>query len=411
MLGRATRWLDVSLLLVLAAMGLQVIPLPLDLLARIAPGTIAFKRIMTVAPIQSRSQSISVDPQATTTALLLVGALMLAFWATRTALGCGGLRWLSRWIAMIGLVVAVVGIAQHLTMVPILDLIWPVTRRDLRPWGPFVNRNDYSGWLLLAVMVTLGYLVARLQARHQHGEPFDPERAFDDTGTRLAVALCLMTAGIMVSLSRSGLLGLAIGMITFLLIIQRDVSARRLRRLAIALLVLVGIAGLFANFGLLSARLEAIGSEGLGSRLAEWRQIIPMALDFWPVGAGVGSFGRVMPFYQTSTVLITISHADNELLQTIAEGGALVGIPVALVLVTGIALVWKRLRDDRSAMFAIRAGAASGLVAIAVQNMFEMTLRVPATGLLFATLAAIAMHVRPSSGTNGGHRHRAAATH
>ena len=40
----------------------------------------------------------------------------------------------------------------------------------------------------------------------------------------------------------------------------------------------------------------------------------------------------------------------------------------------------------------MRAGAVSGLIAVAVQSIWETGLRVPANGMLFAVLAAIALH-------------------
>ena len=99
-----------------------------------------------------------------------------------------------------------------------------------------------------------------------------------------------------------------------------------------------------------------------------------------------------MVLYQTMSRLFYISHADNELLQIVAEGGLLLGVPVALALVAGVRLVAKRLREDRTAIFWLRVGAAAGMLALFTQNMVEMTLRVPANAVLFAILAAIAVH-------------------
>ena len=58
-----------------------------------------------------------------------------------------------------------------------------------------------------------------------------------------------------------------------------------------------------------------------------------------------------------------------------------------MALVAGAWLVAKRLREDRTPIFWLRAGAAAGMVALAAQNMVEMTLRMPANAVLFAILA------------------------
>ena len=123
-----------------------------------------------------------------------------------------------------------------------------------------------------------------------------------------------------------------------------------------------------------------------------------MVTDFWRTGTGVGAFALVMTRYQTSTRLITIAHADCEPLQMAAEGGLLVGVPLLLLAATFVACAARHLRADRTNMFWVRAGAVSGLAAVAAQNLVEMTLRVPATGLLAVTLAAIAVHDREPIG-------------
>jgi O-antigen ligase len=116
--------------------------------------------------------------------------------------------------------------------------------------------------------------------------------------------------------------------------------------------------------------------------------------DFWLSGSGVGTYQSVMVAYQTMSRLYYISHADNELLQIVAEGGLLVALPATMTIVAGLALIARRLREDGTPMFWLRAGAAAGIVALAAQNMIEMTLRVPANAVLFAILASVAMHDR-----------------
>jgi O-antigen ligase len=257
-----------------------------------------------------------------------------------------------------------------------------------------MNRNDFAGWMALALALTLGYLMAHLEAHHRRDEALDPDRAFDATGTRLAAALCVMSGGVMLSLSRSGLIGIVAGLALFVVVGRRQLGSRRRTTVAGILVALIAAGALFANLGAISSRFGGVLSEGLAGRASVWTQTWPVVRDFFPVGAGVGAYARVMTLYQTSTPYITIAHADNELLQIAAEGGVLVGLPVLLMLVAFVRLTARRLREDRTRVFWIRAGAASGLAAIAVQNLFEMTLRVPAIGLLVVVLAAIAVHER-----------------
>jgi len=123
-----------------------------------------------------------------------------------------------------------------------------------------------------------------------------------------------------------------------------------------------------------------------------WRMTWPMVQDFWPIGSGVGTYQPVMVLYQTPGLNLYISHADNEYLQILAEGGALLAIPAALALGAAFVAIRQRLRSDHTPLFWIRLGAACGIFGLAVQNVWEMTLRVPANAVLLAVLAAIALH-------------------
>ena len=67
-------------------------------------------------------------------------------------------------------------------------------------------------------------------------------------------------------------------------------------------------------------------------------------------------------------------------------------MPAAIALVAGVALIVSRLRGDRTPIFWMRAGAVSGIIAVAVQSIWDTGLRTPANGVLFAVIAAIALH-------------------
>jgi O-antigen ligase len=96
--------------------------------------------------------------------------------------------------------------------------------------------------------------------------------------------------------------------------------------------------------------------------------------------------------YQQGSRLYFFNHAHDEYFQLAAEGGLLVLVPASMAFVAAIALMAHRLRTDRTAIFWVRAGAVSGLIAAATQSVWDTGLRTPANGVLFAVLAAIALH-------------------
>jgi O-antigen ligase len=395
------RLLDLSLILTLAAIALQLVPLSPVLRRGLTPAAVSYDRALRFnafvdvdrGGIVARDvmRPTSIDPKATALALLVAAAIVLLYWSLRTVFQRGGVRAIIRGIAWIGLFLSPLIIVQHLMTLPVLDDAWGITSGGLRPFGPFVNRNDFAGWLIMAMPLTLGYAIARMQSRHRPGEPFDPEVAIDSKSLWLAMAICLMVAGLLFSLSRSGLLGACAGLLFFAWRARRRMTTGRALWALAGFAALVAVATAYADVGSFATRFGSL-SEGVGGRVSIWRQTLPVVRDFWMVGTGAGTYQSVMVLYQTMSRYYYISHADNELLQIVAEGGLLVGVPAALAIVAAAALIARRLREVHSGIFWLRTGAAAGMLAVVSQNMVEMTLRLPANAVLFAVLAAIATY-------------------
>jgi O-antigen ligase len=100
-----------------------------------------------------------------------------------------------------------------------------------------------------------------------------------------------------------------------------------------------------------------------------------------------------MVFYQRHVVAFRMTRAHNDYLQLLAEGGLLVFIPAALVVVLLGVAVGRRLGEARHDGYEywVRAGAAVGLLTMGIQETVEFSLQIPANALLFATLAAVAV--------------------
>jgi O-antigen ligase len=391
---RPFRALDLAIIASGLAVALQLVPLPAQLRLAVAPSAIAYEQAVRIAPdgatLPPLAGPITVDPDATRYGLLLIALMVAIFWSARALFQRGGVRTTAIGIAAMGLVIAPMAIGQHASAPRLFYWVWRGLGSNSLPYTPFINRNDFAGWLVMAIPLTLGYAVARIQSRSA-GEAFDPESALDNKGLLLILSLFAMTAGLIASLSRSGMAGLAAGLLLFILLARGRLNRTQASWMLGGVLAMVVFAAMYTNMGALANRMSGVVSEGMAGRFAIWRQTWPMVRDFWPLGAGVGTYQRVMVLYQASSRLFYISHADNEYLQVLAEGGALLGVPFAIVLGAGATAAARRLRDDRTPLFCMRAGAACGIVGFAVQNLWEMTLRVPANAVLFAILAAIAL--------------------
>jgi O-antigen ligase len=99
-----------------------------------------------------------------------------------------------------------------------------------------------------------------------------------------------------------------------------------------------------------------------------------------------------MLVYQRSDRTLFFNQAHNQYLQLAAEGGVLLLLPLSVAAAAFAAAVHRGLAADRSSMFWIRAGASAGVIGVLTQSLWETGLRLPANGLLFAVLCAIAVH-------------------
>jgi O-antigen ligase len=129
------------------------------------------------------------------------------------------------------------------------------------------------------------------------------------------------------------------------------------------------------------------------SRLAIWRDTLPVIRDFWLTGTGAGTYETVMLVYQRSTPEVRFNQAHNHYLQLAAEGGLLLAIPLVMGLRAYVRAVHETMTSDTSGMYFVRAGALCGLAGAAAQSLWETGLTTPANALLAAVLAAIVVHV------------------
>ena len=341
-------------------------------------------------PAADAPHPLTVDGSGTAQSLALAVAAVLTFWCARALFARNGIRVGARAMALFGLVVAAFGIAQHATAPH--SLYWLRTFTYTEPFGPYLNRSDFAMWMVMALPLTAGYLLARVHAREQRGARLLTAEAFDDTALLLVVSMGLMTAALMVALSRSGLVGAAAAALTLWAVAERHMHRER-RAWRLGAIGAVAVAALFfANASAVVTRIGDTIEHGMGGRLDIWRATMPMIRDFWLTGVGAGAYERAMIVYQPAPHETYFNHAHNEYLQLLSEGGLLLAIPAVLAVVATVRCIRSRLADDRTPLYWVRVGAVSGMAGVAVQSLWETGLRRPANTLLFATLAAFAMH-------------------
>ena len=401
--GGPHRAIDLGLLACLAVAAAGLVPLPPALGRALSPAAIHVDRVLSLAaPAAAESASwrpLSIDPLSTIWAVSLAGAAVLVFFCARTTFErAGGVRLVARGVAWIGLILSIVTFLQRSLSPHLFYGIWrPVARTDTpNPLGPFLNRNDLATWLILAIPLTAGYAAARVQSRGT----FDRgrvEELIDERMVVIAGSLCLMMGLLLASASRSGIVGGGVGLLMLLVVGRRRLTTPQFVGMVGALAAVAVVATAYVSLPALTARFGDALAPDLGrGRLAIWRQIWPMTRAFWRVGVGVGAFERGMIAYQPRPFELFINQAHDEYLQVLTEGGVALALPVAVTIAIGCREAATRLRADHAPVGWMRAGAMGGMAAVAVQSVWDTGLRMPANAILFAVLAALALHERRS---------------
>jgi len=292
-------------------------------------------------------------------------------------------------------VLAAVAIAQHATAPRMIYWTW--LARSHTAFTPYVNKNDFAAWLIMAIPLTAGYLMTRVYASRSSSESALPLDAVSDAkNVWLAVSICLMSAALLTSISRAGLAGEMAACVCFLALARGRVGRGGLWPLVMGVMLALAIAIAYVNMDALSTRLSETIEKGLdGGRVTIWRQTWPMVKDFWLTGVGTGAYQRGMLAYWQYPGVYYVNHAHNTYLQFAAEGGLVLSALVAIALISGVRQIARALRRDEGALCWTRVGAVSGMVAIAVQGIWDTGLIMPANAILFALLAAIAVHDSP----------------
>ena len=394
------RAVDAGLWACLAIAGVQLIPLPPAIRLALSPASASVDgQLLVLSPgpaSQDAWRPLSLDPVSTAWALALAAGCVLFFWAGRHIFEQrGGLRTIARGVAGGGLVVSIITFVQRAVAPHLFYGLWrPIARTDTpTPFGPFLNRNDMATWLIMALPLVGGYAMARIHSRSRGAGAASVEDVVDARMVWLTGSLFLMTAVLLASTSRSGIVGGMVGLLMLLILGRTRISGRQFVGMLAGIAAVGVVATAYVNVPALTARFDSVFGPDLGrGRLTIWRQTWPMARDFWRTGVGVGAFKQGMLAYQQRPFDLFFNHAHNEYLQLVVEGGVPLAVAAGFTILAGWRETASRLRHDATSMGWIRAGAAGGMVAVAVQSVWDTGLRMPANAVLFAIAAAVVLH-------------------
>jgi O-antigen ligase len=294
-----------------------------------------------------------------------------------------------------------VGILQSLTSDG--RLYWWRAGGPQHGFGPFVNANNFAGWmemaLPIAVAVTISFWAGRRNRRR------------DGASTAGVVifgfATVLGLAAFLLARSRGGfmalLAALAIALLLYLVKGRLRIKAVALGLvpvvLALALVMWIDMPGVVDRYSTLGNLRE---ERSVTTRLEFGARALEIARDFPVLGSGLGTFRETHYLYTPGTSSQELARAHNDYAQLASECGVLglVAMAWALVLILRRGVVGGLLRPARGSGWIVRA-AAVGVLALLLHSLVDFNLQIYSNSLLFVFLCAVLMHDssvrRPSS--------------
>lgn len=359
---------------------------------------------------------LSIAPGRTLLGLAFLASFALLLAGCTRAVSALGHRRLVGGLLVLGVVVAFVGTIQSVVRAETTYGFWRPSRSGVH-LAPFLNENHFSGWMAMTLSLAIGALAGDFTAALKHVAGwrdrilwFSTPRASIMILTVFAVSV--MALSMVLSQSRGGLVGLLVLFLVGAFWLMRRLSGQRRRAGGIVFAVILVFAAIWGGAERTIEQFRG-AAETVGGRKEVWRDTWRIVEDYPLTGTGLNTYGVAMLHYQTATPGWAAVEAHNDYLQLAAEGGLLLGIPILLAIGVFVREVWRRFAEaaDDAETYWVRAGAVTGLCAIAVMEIFDFTLQMPGAAAMFVVLAAIAMHkpnhVRPVRSSARGEGRRA----
>jgi O-antigen ligase len=371
------------LLLALHALVLaQLLPMPPPFLHAVSPGSFSFYNDHLLLPLTAW-KPISVSPPDTVRGLAFLAGFSLLYLAVFREMAGG--PWRRR------LMRTVVGVGVAITLVAFLQAVSPEPHKIYGVWrprwdwavfGPYVNRNHFAGYLVMAAPLALGFALEAL-SRLRSAWLLRRRRWLllgEREGTaavRWSAVVMVVVAGLLASQSRGGVCAFALAALVL------PLASGRRRRTALAVLLLVGLGLAWVGVGGVLSAFEVRGVQA--SRLDLWRDMLPMVPRFPVFGVGWNAFATAYPWYQTIWRTEWIGEAHNDYLQVLLDGGVL-----GLLLAAGLLAVVFRGALARAPRSSLDLGLFGALLGFALHEVVDFNGQIPANAATWISLAALA---------------------
>jgi O-antigen ligase len=352
-----------------------------------------------------RRHGLSMDIEATRAATQVLFFLLTSFLiAGNFFAGREQLRALVHFLTYFGLTLALFALIQHFTWNGSFYWLRPASTHATSPFGPFVNRNHFAGYMEMLIPLPLAMVITRAGSK--------------DLRILHLFAAGMMAIAAVASLSRGGMISLAAELIALTLMsTARSHDSELIRsarphtklsfiihRSAFALLVLVVvIAGVcwtgpervidrVAQTNVVSKDLQA--ETFFRSRGWIWQDTLEMFRANPIVGVGLGAYETAYPIYSRDDGAATlgtsyvIDRAHNDYLQILADTGVIGGALALWFIISLFQAMFRGSKSKDPMLQAVGLGGGAGIFGLLTHSLFDFNLQLPSNALLFLLLAA-----------------------
>jgi O-antigen ligase len=366
------------------------------------------------AGVAEPARTISLDPHATRLVLVELAGLIVYFAAALAFIDSPRrLRLVARLVVIFGFLLGVYGLMQHFLNPS--TIFWVRQPEQAEPFGPYINRHHFAGYMELTLAMPLGLLFAGAVER--------------DRVLLYAFASAMMAVALVMTNSRGGILSMVCE-ILFLAAVaavfrRRDrgdegeeaggrvrAAAKRVG-LGFAMIAAVFLGVLY--FGGEDALSRLVGTANSADpttgRAHFWEGAVRIVKDHPLVGAGLGAFGAAYPRYDTANGTYRLEQAHNDYLQILTDGGAVAGLLGLLFVAALLRTALRRMQSPDRFRRGVALGALAGCAGALVHSFFDFTLHTTANALMFLLLAALATADSRVEEPDAGHTRRQRGHH
>jgi O-antigen ligase len=382
---------------------LQIVPLPRAWVTALSPKTTELRDALLpsadetgIARAEETTATLSLAPGVTRLELLRLIAALALFAAVRNNLVDPGAFYRLGWLlAANGVMLALIGMGQ-LTSSPRNEIYWSVPTKG-QVFGPFVCRNHAAYYLNLCLGLTAGLLLGTRyfltsERSSWRGIFRDPRVLW------LICGIGIMFAGLVATLSRGGLIGLGIGVVTCLglLIFQ---FGKRTPWIGAGLILGLSAALIFwQGSDRVSQRWDKMGGENSTpeARIEVWTRSWPLVSQFPTFGTGLGTFGHVeqMRRQPGDNSYVFNDHAHNDFLEIWIEGGTIQLLLALAIIILVFRKGYQAFRQQGdTGLGRLALGALIAFIAIVLHSFVDFGLHIPAVAVLAAVVGGMLMNL------------------